>query len=282
MKFQEFVPPPELQPFIHHYAILEDSRESSAGLTECSPPNLCTGLIFYYCLNSPVVVTNGVYDGALPQSFILPQCLLSHHWLYHKPIGIFAIMFKPGKLRYFFPYPLLEFLDRVLPLSDCEDKGLHELEERIIEAKTIGERIQASNEFLMSRLLRLDRQIDLIDWSLQQLFKNPGTHINDLPLEVKVSERHFRRIFEREMGVNPKSWQKLARFNQAMNMIQKHNFQTLSDVAYTCGYYDQTQFIEQFKFFTQVTPVQFLKSTLPITELTAWREEVVDKREIQR
>jgi AraC-like DNA-binding protein len=95
-----------------------------------------------------------------------------------------------------------------------------------------------------------------------------------------MSERHFRRCFEREMGINPKSWQKLARFSQSLYLLQNRRFQKLSDVAYRCGYSDPSEFIEQFKFFTRLTPTQFLKEKLPITELTAWREEVIDSREI--
>jgi AraC-like DNA-binding protein len=117
---------------------------------------------------------------------------------------------------------------------------------------------------------------------VSQLFANPGRHINDLPLEVRISERHFRRLFEREMGISPKAWQRLARFSQAMRMMQSPRFRNLTSVAYACGYYDQTQFIEEFKFFIQLTPGEFLKLTIPITELTGWREEVVDNREFER
>jgi AraC-like DNA-binding protein len=280
MKFQEFAPPQPLQPYIHHYAILEDHRDHPAGLTECTPPNLCNGLLFYYRLESPVFITNGVYDTALPQSFMLPQCFHSQHWLYHKPIAIFAIMFKPGKLRYFFPYPLLEYLDRTLPISDCEDKALHELEQRILEAQTTDNRIKIANDFFLSRLCRVTPKTDYIDWSLQQLFANPEMRIKDLPSKIQMSERHFRRCFEREMGINPKSWQKLARFSQSLYLLQNRRFQKLSDVAYRCGYSDPSEFIEQFKFFTGLTPTQFLKEILPITALTAWREEVIDSREI--
>lgn len=282
MRFQEFLPAFPLRPYVHHYAILEDDREDPTGIAERTPPNLYTGLLFYYHLESPVIITNGVYDTALPQSFLMPQCTRNQYWFYHKPLGIFAIMFKLGKLRYFFPYPLLEFMDQALPLTDCEDKGLLELEEQILEAKTTNERIKSANDFLLSRLRRINWQTDLIDWSVSQLFTNPGQHINDLLREEKISERHFRRRFEREMGVNPKTWQKLARFTQAMHLMRSPRFRSLTSVAHDCGYYDQTQFIEQFKFFTQLTPGQFLQQTLPITELTAWREEVVDNRELER
>ncbi|MBK8193786.1 MAG: AraC family transcriptional regulator [Lewinellaceae bacterium] len=282
MRFQEFLPAFPLQSFIHHYAILEDDRSSAEGITDRTPPNLSTGLLFYYHLEGPVHITNGIYNDVLPQSFLMPQCIQSQSWLYHKPLGIFAIMFKPGKLRHFFPYPLLAYQDRALPIHSLGDAGLLELEDRIFEAKTTEKRIEAANQYLLGRLSRINCRIDLIDWTLSKLFTNPGRHINDLPLEVKVSERHFRRLFEREMGVSPKAWQKLARFTQAMRLMQSPRFRNLSAVAHACGYYDQTQFIGQFKFFTQLTPGEFLKQTLPITELTAWREDVVDRREMER
>lgn len=282
MKFQEFRPALPLQPYVHQYAILENHRENPEGFTEYSPPSLNTGLLFYYHLESPLIVVNGVYDASLPASYIMPQCMHNQQWLYHKPFGIFAIIFKPGKLRYFFPYPLFEFQDRPLPLSECEEKDLMEMEHKILEAKTIAERIQFSDDFLINRLRYIDKKPDLIDWALPQLFLNPASHLKDLSLRVKISERQFRRIFEREVGTNPKSWQKLARFSQALYMLQNQPYQKLFDVAYACGYYDQTQFIEQFKFFTTITPGQFVKRIMPIAELTAWREDVVDNRLISR
>ncbi|MCB0574821.1 MAG: helix-turn-helix transcriptional regulator [Saprospiraceae bacterium] len=281
MKFQEFLPDHSLRQYVYHYAILSNDVKTGEEIAEQTPPNLYKGLFFYYRKKSPVTIVNSVFDNDLPRSFLAAHCSRSQKWMYSDPFSVFGIMFKPGKLRYFLRFSLLEFIDRPIALSDIGDKGLLELEERIFESESLAERINAANDFLSNRLRVINRQPDLVDWALSQLFASPGKHIKDLPLEIRISDRHFRRIFEREMGVGPKAWQKQARFTQALHMIQSPFFTNLSKVAHACGYYEQSQFISDFKGFMLCTPGEFIRKSFPIAKLVGWREEVVDGREFE-
>lgn len=242
MKFQEFTPSHELRPYIHHYAVLTEDRTDPNGIVEKTPPSFSPGLLFYYHRESAITIENATFKAPLAQSFIMPHTYSPQTWTYQGPFSIFAILFKPGKLRYFFPFPLLEYLDRTLSLEECNDKGLLAFEDQILNARNTAERIAASNTYLLALLRKNDRRSDLIDWSIQQLLAQPQLQIQNLPFNISISTRHFRRLFERELGIAPKDWQMLARFTKSLQRMERLQFHNLLDLALECGYADQAQF----------------------------------------
>ena len=75
----------------------------------------------------------------------------------------------------------------------------------------------------------------------------PDCKVQELCRQLDISPRHFRRIFSKETGLSPKQYQQQMRYRRAVEMIRAGKYQNLKDIAYQCGYYDQTSFIKEFK-----------------------------------
>ncbi len=67
------------------------------------------------------------------------------------------------------------------------------------------------------------------------------------------SERYIQKLFLDNVGITPKSFSNIHRFNKSLQLIQTADL-PLTSIAYDCGYYDQAHFIKEFKKFTGLTP----------------------------
>jgi AraC-like DNA-binding protein len=69
-----------------------------------------------------------------------------------------------------------------------------------------------------------------------------------------MSERKLERIFKKDVGVSIKAMTRLIRFTHAFRVIQNNVGKlSLSEIAYTTGYYDQTHLCNEIKTYTGYT-----------------------------
>ena len=75
--------------------------------------------------------------------------------------------------------------------------------------------------------------------------------------------KQFGRIFNIHVGMMPKEYVRIVRFQKSMFMLQNH-CKDYAEIAYCCGYSDQSHFIRDFRQFSGVTPSQI---TNPYSDL---------------
>ena len=79
--------------------------------------------------------------------------------------------------------------------------------------------------------------------------------VSDLAVWMGYSERHIVNIFNEYVGLSPKRFIQLTRFNESLKMLDKmKDTDKLSDIAYQMGYHDQAHFSRDFKSFCGKTP----------------------------
>ena len=61
------------------------------------------------------------------------------------------------------------------------------------------------------------------------------------------------------MGVPPKEFLKIIRFQQALAEIERHKNISWTTLAIDCGFYDQSHFIADFKTFSGFTPQEYIR-----------------------
>jgi AraC-like DNA-binding protein len=73
-------------------------------------------------------------------------------------------------------------------------------------------------------------------------------------LDVGVSERQLRRLFEFYFGESPKTFARIIRFLNILGAKPSNESLKNNKIFYDEGYYDQAHFIKEFKAFYGVTP----------------------------
>ncbi|PKQ60287.1 hypothetical protein BZG02_20015 [Labilibaculum filiforme] len=89
--------------------------------------------------------------------------------------------------------------------------------------------------------------------------KNAFCSVNDLATLLNCSDRTIRRLFKNELGICPKTYLKIIRFNLLCKKLESFPDLDWFDIVCECGYYDQMHFIHEFKSIMNCTPQSFMK-----------------------
>ncbi|WP_317162601.1 helix-turn-helix domain-containing protein [Myroides albus] len=78
---------------------------------------------------------------------------------------------------------------------------------------------------------------------------------------MNISERTLERLVKQYVGMSPKVYSRIIRFQANLNLLRESSFKSLTELTYESGYFDQSHYIREFKTFTGSTPKQYLLDT---------------------
>ncbi|HMX79717.1 MAG TPA: helix-turn-helix transcriptional regulator, partial [Ferruginibacter sp.] len=71
------------------------------------------------------------------------------------------------------------------------------------------------------------------------------------------SQKHLIKLFKDHVGITPKGFLKIIRFQKAVQEIEASKNIHWARLALESGYYDQAHFIHDFKEFSGFTPQEY-------------------------
>lgn len=282
MFFQEFLPAPALQPYIHMYAVLRGEMSPENPIeTDLFIPSICKGLIIFMPDQHELFVPTMMGERSLPDAYLLGQPTLAHECWYEHTFEMFAVIFKPGMLQQFYPIPLSEYLDRQVVVAEMEDQKLLDFCRRIQDTRPIPKRLELADAFFLAKMASLTLEEKLSTFLVRQIFAHPQANLNALTEGIPLTQRHIRRVFQREMGISPKHYQKMVRFTLALKYLSGPTQPDLLEIAVKNGFYDLSHFGKVFKDIMGISPRTFLDEQFAITESIHYREEVYNGKIIR-
>ncbi|MDP1829790.1 MAG: helix-turn-helix domain-containing protein [Archangium sp.] len=147
--------------------------------------------------------------------------------------------------------PADELADKSVPLEGLLSPLLvRQTTERLLEAPDERSRVE-----VIERLLaRLPWEPDaLVAHALELLEHMPVARI---ARELGLSERQLERRFRARVGISPRAFASLRRFERAV-ALSKHTA-SLTELALEAGYYDQSHFNRDFRRFAGTSPTHSL------------------------
>ncbi len=91
------------------------------------------------------------------------------------------------------------------------------------------------------------------------------TSIDSLIRNIGISGRQLERKFNRLVGLTPKTFSRILRFQNVLNLLNRNHFQVLTTLGLECGFYDQAHFIHEFKEFTGQSPTAYFSKEHKMT-----------------
>ena len=167
--------------------------------------------------------------------------------------NVLGIQFHPGGAAPFLPMPPDELADQHLSLEEVCGCGLRE---RLLTTADPRQRCRIVEQALLSMAagrLTLRPEIAFAAKSLEA-----GWKVSDVIAQTGFSARHFTEIFRTAVGLNPKTYSKIRRFQSVLRAIQTTPGPDWSDIALSCGYFDQSHFNHDFRAFSGITPSTYL------------------------
>jgi len=83
--------------------------------------------------------------------------------------------------------------------------------------------------------------------------------VEDVTAQIGLSSRRFIEIFRNQVGLTPKLYCRIRRFQRVLAAIDDASDVDWTGVALKCGYFDQAHFIHDFRAFSGVSPTMYLR-----------------------
>lgn len=150
--------------------------------------------------------------------------------------------------------PLHELANRTVPLDDVLGEPF--LVERLADARDWDGRFALLDAVLARRLAGV-RPTPEVAWAWRRLLaSHGGVRIGTLTAELGWSRKRLVARFRDEIGLPPKTVARLARFERARELAGTMPW---GELAFACGYADQSHLINDFRAVTGRTPETFLQ-----------------------
>lgn len=263
MYYQEFQPHPNLSQFVQCYWTVG----TEAGILTTPEHGVIPGgyVDIIFNIADPVCLSDsGRLFADKARSFVVGPF---DHFQRFRTKGQFTFLgvrFHPGKDPFFSNFRLGEARNQAVPLElVIEDKrlirdDLRSLDICLARSSDVAQRIASVEQFLMKLLQPFPEPDQIVIEAIGLIEKSKGQiSVEKLASALDISARQLERKFIQHVHLSPKIFCRITRFRQMKLLLEKNRECSTCQLAYACGYYDQTHLIREFRLFTGQTPVGY-------------------------
>jgi AraC-like DNA-binding protein len=174
---------------------------------------------------------------------------------------VVGIQFRPGGAFPFFRMPASEAENISVDLEALWGARSREIRERLLAAPTVDALFADLECCLLRQLVRPMELHPAVEYAIQQFEHAPK--IGPVTDRIGLSPRRFIELFRREIGLTPKVFCRVRRFQQVLQTLHRCAETDWAQVALDCGYYDQAHFIHDFHAFSGLTPGSYRAVATP-------------------
>lgn len=254
MGYREVIPGNILKQYVKCYYTYES--ESSAAFEDIVFPSGCMEIIFN--------LGSGQWQTAAENVFVTtPPVELWGQVVKPLPVRsvgkntMLGIRFYPHAAACFVNDDLDQFNNQVFSFEDVAGKAVKEMHAQMLETNNWDSRIELIENFLLERLSICQKKmgrIGVVNDIMNEIVKEDFyENINGVASRYGITSRYLQKLFLQYTGLTPKLYSKINRFQNSLKLVSKKD-RSLTAIAYDCGYFDQSHFIREFKYFTGSTP----------------------------
>jgi AraC-like DNA-binding protein len=172
-------------------------------------------------------------------------------------VKVIGVKLEPRLLRALLRSPLTALRDQVVELAELNDRGLLELEDRLASCQGVAETTATLDRFLLTRRAEFQQADPVVEHVTKTIRADRGgTPLTRTAKDLGIDPRTLERRFVAWCGMSAKAYARIARFKHAY-----HSFLHARD--YLEGFYDQSHFIREFRFFTGASPTRLAARRMP-------------------
>ena len=260
-RFRYIVPNAQLQPFIRYYWI----QNTNENLDVLTFPIGCPQLIFHRRTRFYIPELKSEQARfSISGQVNFPAKIQSSG-----DVETIVVVFYPHAIGTVFNIPLSSFYNEEIDGYSLGDKTLNALADDVLNAEDSTEAIKMIEKCLWSRLAESEiYNFKRVGVSLTQLFSDKSISVESMAQIACLSRKQFDRVFFKAVGMKPKEYSSVVRFQKSLWLMQNGN-RDFADIAYSCGYADQSHFIRECRRYSGTTPVELLKTQPVYSDLFA-------------
>ena len=261
MLLNEIKPSPFLTEFIRLYRIVDFNFPDITAIPfKVYPPRPEHCLQFYPKDTETVKYPDNNIVVSNRKSTIIGQHTIVNHRYVGREFLVFQVVFQPGALYRITGITSIEITNTYLDAADILGNSTRLVNEKLYDARSYAEMVQVIEQFLSGLLKRCCKQVHPLD-VISRYMTNQAEHysVDRYIKEACLCHRQFDRKFMERIGIPPKQYLQVVRFDKAFRMKNRCANKDWLTVALHCGYYDYQHLVKDYKEFTGCTPKQFLE-----------------------
>jgi len=164
-----------------------------------------------------------------------------------------GIVIRPGGLGPWLRHPADEFFEKSVALEDVWLRS--DIRDRLRDQSTPFQKLAMLDLLLRESVGGLEVQRrPLVQGALPALRR---TSVRETAQYLGVSERRLHQVFREDVGLSPKLWSRIRRFQMAVRALHAGGAVRWDQLALACGYYDQPHFSNDFRDFSGIDPTTY-------------------------
>lgn len=173
-------------------------------------------------------------------------------------IHIFNILFQPAALNRLTGIDMSSLINEGIAASDVLDRRAVLLSDSVRLAVDFPSRVAAAERCLGMMLERCKAR-DVIDHASRLIMRAGGrARIDVLVARSGLGARQFQRRFRSQVGLSPKHYARITRFDAALVFHLAAPERRWTDILHEAGYFDQAHFVRECHALAAAPPSRFI------------------------
>jgi AraC-like DNA-binding protein len=161
-------------------------------------------------------------------------------------VDAFTIVFLPGAVSMLFGVPAVELTNGDFNGEEVLGQRINELYARLGEVSAFHDRVRVANDFLTAILPATEVVSAVVKTARAMIRNNGSVRIAEIADQTGLGLRQFERRFDQEIGISPKLYARIIRFEAALQRRAVLPTTPWTDIAHDLGYHDQMHMVHDF------------------------------------
>jgi AraC-like DNA-binding protein len=190
---------------------------------------------------------DGLRVPAMPIAVIGPQTQLRATVEFFGKVDSFGVFFQPAGFSQLFGVPMRMLANVGIEAGSILGHNIRSVWNELGESGCFQSRVAVIERFLLKAQSIMRFSGRMLETTNRLLALQGRISISDLACQEGIGLRHFERRFSAEVGLPPKLYARIARFQTALDIKVSSPWMNWLEISHALGYYDQMHMIHDFK-----------------------------------
>ena len=251
------LPCPELRGFVRAFAQREIPC-SGADIVQPMPACLESILELDFANTPMVEYVSGTTERVGATSVVGPHTHRRGWIRLRGPTDAFSVFFRPLALWQLFRIPIGALVNSRFSAEEMFGREVLSLRHRMAGHASFTERIRLMEEYLLRMARNAVAHTEIVSSALRIVSLQGAPTVANMANHAGMSIRQFERRFLQEIGMAPKLFARIARYQLALDSKVASPARSWLHIAHEFGYHDQMHMIREFRSLSGTSPASIL------------------------